>query len=86
MIQSQGQSAQILAFPAKVFSPVQQEGRPGRYPRAVASLGRVRLAKARQRVEAEQARLKAESLLARAEAYLYAVFQLRGMIEDDRSC
>ena len=84
MSTSQGHSAQILAFPAKVFSPVQQQGRPGRYPRAVASLRRVRVARAqRQQAEAE-ARLKADALLARAEAYLYAVFELRGMIEGER--
>lgn len=85
MTHPQGHSAHILAFPAKVHSPVQQEGRPGRYPLAVASLRRVRLARSQRREAEERARLEAENLLSRAEAYLYAVFKLRGMIEEERS-
>lgn len=81
MTHPQGHSAQILAFPAKLSFPVEQSRGPGRYPRGVASLRRVRAEKARQAAEAAEARLQAETLLEKAEAYLYAVMRLRGLIE-----
>lgn len=75
---SQGHSAQILAFPAKLPSPIHQGPRTGRLPRGVVSLRRVRAAQAREALNAEEAHELACVLLERAEAYLYKVLQLRG--------
>lgn len=72
----------IIPFPTQLTAPVQQQGRPGRHPKGVASLRRAR----RKRLLAAEVAVRQEQrecqLLRHMEACLFEMYRLRGIIKD----
>lgn len=76
-------TATLLTFPAKVAGPVQQAPRRGRLPKSVRSLPKVRRERAYAEYKRQVEQEEALHLFNQAEKYLYALFKLKGMIEDN---
>ena len=76
-------TATLLTFPAKVDGPVQQRPRRGPLPKSVRSLPKVRRERAVAEFQRQAKQEEALHLFHQAEKYLYALYKLKGMIEDD---